>query len=126
MDCGLSVIRIVDDAVVKCGFGVNLLEAINQKRAYEILNAAIIRVPQVFRFFTSGQNGYLIMEYIPGQPMSSLTDHTLYLEQMKMVLHFLQQVKSNTPGPLQDGPAYGQLWLDSELIVPTTITDYVG
>lgn len=66
LEGGLSVIRISGDAVVKCGISVTEFEAHNQQRAYEILNSAIIRVPQVYRLFARGFVGYLIMEYIDG------------------------------------------------------------
>ncbi|KAF2245163.1 kinase-like protein, partial [Trematosphaeria pertusa] len=120
---GLSVIRISEDAVVKCGMGVTEFEARNQQRAYETLDLATIRVPQVYRFFASGLNGYLIMEYINGRPMSSFKDPDIYLEPMVKVLKHFEQVRQNKPGPFHGGVAFGQLWLDYDLIAPVTVSD---
>jgi hypothetical protein len=97
LEGGLSVIRISEDAAVKCGFGVTLFEATNQQQAYEMLNPAIIRIPKVYRFFTSGaDDGYLIMEYINGQPISSMPDPDIYLEPMAKVLNLFEQVQRDT------------------------------
>jgi serine/threonine protein kinase len=123
LDGGLSVIRISGDAVVKCGFGVSQFEAANQQRAYEILDPAIIRVPRVYRFFVSGLDGYIIMEYINGQPVSSIMDPDAYLEPMAKVLKLFEQVQRARPGPFHESVAFGQLWLDYDLIAPATISD---
>jgi serine/threonine protein kinase len=123
LDGGLSVIRISEDAVVKCGFGVSQFEAANQQRAYDILDPAIIRIPQVYRFFVSELNGYLIMEYINGQPVSSMTDPDAYLEPMAKVLKHFEQVQRAKPGPLHESVAFGHLWLDYDPITPVTISD---
>jgi len=72
LDRGLSVIRISEDAVVKCGFSVSQFEAANQHYAYHILDPAIIRVPRVYRFFVDGFKSCLVMEFIEGQPFSSI------------------------------------------------------
>jgi serine/threonine protein kinase len=123
LDGGLSLIRISEEAVVKCGFNVTQFEATNQLHAYEILNPAIIRVPRVHRFFQSGLKGYLIMEYIEGQPLSSSTDPDNYLESMAKVLKLFEHVQRATPGPLHESFAFGQLWLDYDPIAPATILD---
>jgi serine/threonine protein kinase len=123
LEGGLSVIRISEDAVVKCGISVTEFEAHNQQRAYETLDPAIIRVPKVYRFFASGLNGYLIMEYMSGQPVSSVKDPDLYLEPMAKVLKRFEQVRQKKPGPFHGGTAFGQLWLDYDLIVLNTLSD---
>ena len=93
LDGGLSIIRISEDAIVKCGFGVSQYEAVNQQRAYEILDPAIIRIPRVYRFFINGLDGYIIMEYINGQPLSSIMNPDAYLEPMAKVLKLFEQVR---------------------------------
>ncbi|KAF2804487.1 uncharacterized protein BDZ99DRAFT_525693 [Mytilinidion resinicola] len=123
LEGGLSVIRISEDAVVKCGIGVTKFEATNQQRAYETINPAIIRIGQVYRFFTSGLNGYLTMEYINCQPVSSVTDPDIYLEPMAKVLKHFEQVQQDKPGLFHEGLAFGQLWLDYDLIAPATVSD---
>ncbi|KIV98464.1 uncharacterized protein PV09_09730 [Verruconis gallopava] len=120
LDGGLSVIKISEDAVIKCGLGVNEFEAANQKLAYEILNPTIIRVPRVYRFFVCGVNGYLIMEYIKGRLLSTLGPDA-YLERMANVLKHFESVQRSRPGPLHESLAFGQLWLDYDPIAPTSI-----
>lgn len=119
---GLSVVKISENAVVKCGFGVTQLEAQNQQQAYKLIDRAIIRIPQVYRFFTSGLAGYIVMEYIKGQPLSSVSDPTSYLQAVAQVLKHFEQVRAGKPGPFHGGLAHGQLWLD-ELIAPATVSD---
>ncbi|KAH8727388.1 kinase-like domain-containing protein [Phaeosphaeriaceae sp. PMI808] len=119
---GLSVIKISEAAVVKCGFGVTHLEAQNQLQAYEIIDPTIIRIPRVYRFFTHGLAGYIIMEYIKGQPLSSVGDPASYLQAVAHVLKHFEQVLGDKPGPFHGGLAHGQLWLD-ESIAPATISD---
>ncbi|KAF2248726.1 hypothetical protein BU26DRAFT_564427 [Trematosphaeria pertusa] len=123
LDGGLSVVRISEDAVVKCGFGVSQFEAANQQRAYEILDPAIIRVPRVYRFFVRDLNGYLIMEYIDGQPVSSTMDPDAYLQPMAKVLKIFEQVQRAKPGPFHKSVAFGQLWLDYDPIAPAAVSD---
>jgi len=118
---GLSVIRILD-AVVKCGLGVSQFEAVNQQLAHQMLDPAIIRVPRVYRFFTDGPNGYLLMEYIKSRPLSSV-DSNAYLEPMAEVLKLFEDVQRVTPGPLHNSFAFGHLWLDYDTIAPVAISD---
>ena len=120
---GLSIIQISEDAVVKCEFGVTELEAQNQQQAYEIINPAIIRIPRVYRSFTHGLAGYIVMEYINGQPLSSVEDPTIFLEAAAKMLKHFEQVRREKPGPFHGGLAYGKLWLDYDSIAPATIVD---
>jgi serine/threonine protein kinase len=123
LDGGLSVIRISKDAVVKCGFGVSQFEAANQQRAHEILDSTIVRIPRVYHFFANGLRGYIVMEYIDGQPLSSIINPDAYLEPMAKVLKLFEQVRRARPGPFHESTAFGQLWLDYDLIAPATISD---
>lgn len=119
---GLSVVKISESAVVKCGFGVTQLEAQNQQQAYELLDPTIIRIPRVHRFFTYNLAGYIIMEYIEGQLLSSVEDPTFCLRAMVHVLKYFEHLEGAKPGPFHGGEAQGQLWLD-ESIAPATISD---
>jgi serine/threonine protein kinase len=119
---GLSVIKISESAVVKFGFGVTQLEAQNQQQAYKLIDPTIIRIPRVYRFFTYRLAGYLVMEYIEGQLLSSVEDPAFYLPAMAHVLNYFEQFQDNKPGPFHGGVAHGQLWLD-ESIAPATISD---
>lgn len=122
LEGGHSVIKISDNAVVKRGMGVTEMEAINQQQAYETLKE-IVRIPQVYRFFRSGFIGYLIMEYINGQPVSSMPDPDIHLEAIAKVLKLFEHVQREKPGPFYQGFALGQLWLDDHPIAPATISD---
>jgi len=42
---GNFLVKISDEVVVKFGRGVSLEEAINQKKAFELLDSNIVRVP---------------------------------------------------------------------------------
>jgi serine/threonine protein kinase len=119
---GSLVIRVSKGAVVKCGIGVTQLEALNQQRAYALIEPAIIRIPRVYRFFSHGLAGYIVMEYIEGQLLSSVGDPTFYLQAVAHVLKHFEQVREGKPGPFHGGLAHGQLWLD-ESIAPATISD---
>lgn len=76
---GNHVLRISDKIAVKRGFGVLPGEVATQKYAYQHLNCRVVRVPQVYRYFQvpdqidpSWPEGYLFMEYIPGQTLEEL------------------------------------------------------
>lgn len=71
---GNIVIKISDQAVVKFGVGVKEEEANNQRRAYELLNPSVVRIPRVYRFFVDERFGYLVMEYMKGQVLDPLED----------------------------------------------------
>ena len=122
-ECGRSVIRISEDAVVKCGMSVTRFEAANQQRAYEILDSKIVKVPRVYRFFTYAGKGYLIMEYVNGQPVSSMMDPDAYLEPTARVLKLFEQTQRIKPGALHEGLVFGRLWIDDDLITPSTVSD---
>lgn len=51
---GILVVRISEQVVIKFGPGVSKDEAMNQQRAYGLLDHDIVRVPRVYRFFTDG------------------------------------------------------------------------
>ena len=67
--CGGRIVKASEQAVIKFGIGVTESEANNQRGAYQLLDPSIVRVPRVYRFFSQGQNGYIIMEYIKGQTL---------------------------------------------------------
>jgi hypothetical protein len=61
---GNKVIRLSDDQVIKFGIVVTREEAENRKRAFDLVDRNIVRVPRVDRFFEDGSGlGYLVMEY---------------------------------------------------------------
>lgn len=65
-----EIIRYGAKAVIKSGRNVTEVESQNQAHAHKILAPAIVRVPQVYHYFTRGSTysdwcGYLVMEYFP-------------------------------------------------------------
>ena len=72
-ECGSSrVVKISDQAVVKFGVGIGEEEARNQMEAYKLLDRTIVRIPRIYRFFSRGRFGYIVMEYIKGRHLEQL------------------------------------------------------
>ncbi len=120
---GGSVIRIFPDTVVKRSYGMTEYDAINQMKAYELIDPTIVRVPRVFRYFRNKDVGYLLMEYIEGRLLDSIDDKAPYLRQIVRILEHLATIQSDEPGPLGRGLAQGLLWIEADLISPKTIQD---
>lgn len=128
LQMGCSIIRISEDAVVKCGWGITEAEVSNQRMAYEIMGPlAIVRVPRVYHHFTRIDRcfnmGYLVMEYINGQPISAAIDPDKYLAPVARVLEQFEQVRREKPGALGDGLPAGRMWLDNCPATLDTISD---
>lgn len=121
-DGGLSIIKL-GDAVIKCGYGVSEYESMNQKHAYNILSSTIVRVPKVYRYFSHELRGYLIMEHIPGQPLSLVPNPEIYLTSVAILLRTFEGIHRANPGPLHDGDAVGKFWLDDDTVSLNTISD---
>ncbi|KAL5324864.1 hypothetical protein ACEPPN_005983 [Leptodophora sp. 'Broadleaf-Isolate-01'] len=92
-------------------------EAGNQRRAFELLDRNIVRVLQVYHYFTlsNGQgwpdSGHIVMEYIHGKVLGE--DETPSNEQVERLAHILQYfstLQGNRPGPLEGGASRGLLW----------------
>lgn len=63
---GRRVVKVSKQAVIKFGIEVTESEAKNQRGVYLLLDPSIVRVSQIYRFFTKGQHGYIVMKYIKG------------------------------------------------------------
>ncbi|RDL33130.1 uncharacterized protein BP5553_08569 [Venustampulla echinocandica] len=74
---GNNVIKLSDKAVVKFGIGVTEEEAKSQRRAYELIDHSVVRVPSVYRFFTKEELGYIVMEYMEGRVLEPVEDPPL-------------------------------------------------
>ncbi|KAK0850653.1 hypothetical protein LTR87_018035, partial [Friedmanniomyces endolithicus] len=61
-----SRVVIQDGVAIKNG-RVTRQEVENQRRAYQILDTNIVRVPLIYRYFTSEGTDYLAMEYVAAQ-----------------------------------------------------------
>ncbi|EEQ35319.1 hypothetical protein McanCB56680_004691 [Microsporum canis] len=121
------VLRISPHIAVNRGLGVQRRRAIMQNYAYRRLNPSIVRVPQVYRFFLQSTghslpDGYLFMEYIPGQTLEQLdttagdnsVSRALTTRLAKVVAH-LQEIEAEDdapPGPVGGGMSQGYLWGD--------------
>lgn len=126
LEGGIAVVRISQNAVVKYGVGINEDEARNQEAAFKLIDQSIIRVPRVFRFFSSEDSGYIIMEYIEGPTLESLikdNKHSgAYVEKMVKALDHFTEIRHNMPGPLSGGFAQGFLWIPHDSIRPNTVS----
>ena len=116
------IIKASEQAVIKFGVGVTESEANNQKGAYALLDSSIVRVPRVYRFFTKGEYGYIVMEYIEGQVLIPLEDQQL-IYRVARILAYLATLSCNTPGPLMSGVPRGLFWPETEEITFKTIRD---
>ncbi|KAH8674407.1 kinase-like domain-containing protein [Tricladium varicosporioides] len=103
------VVKLSDEAVVKFGIGVKEEEAKSLKRAYELVDHNIIRVPFVYRFFMKEQQGYIIMEYMQGRVLKSIEDPVL-MKRIADILAYLTSIRGSTPGALGGGVSCGILW----------------
>ena len=112
-----NVVKLSNDVVVKFGWNVSVEEACNQRRAFELLDRNIVRIPRVYRHFTQSNgdgwpdSGYLVMEYIPGKVLGE--DEIPSNEQVERIAHILQYfstILGDRPGPLEGGASRGLLW----------------
>ena len=119
---GRKVVKVSEQEVIKFGIGVTESEANNQRGAYSLLNPSIVRVPQVYRSFTQGDFGYIIMEYIKGQVLTPLADqHLIY--RVAGILTHMAKISYHVPGPLMSGIPRGLFWPETEEITFKTMLD---
>jgi serine/threonine protein kinase len=119
---GHSVVKISKDVAVKYGFGITEDEAKNQMQAYTLIDQTIIRVPQVYRFFTHADIGYIVMEYMDGELLNS-TENSLTCDSIVRALTHFSHIQNDHPGPLGGGTARGLLWIHGDWISPTSTDD---
>ncbi|KAH8819364.1 kinase-like domain-containing protein [Xylogone sp. PMI_703] len=111
------VVVLSEKAVVKFGWGVTSEEVGNQRWAFERLNSGILRVPEVYRYFTDQPDenlspvGYIVMEYIHGKVFESLNDDQV--AKIGDILSHFATISGQCPGSLQQGIARGLLWQDN-------------
>ena len=115
---GRRVVKISEQAVIKFGIRITESEANNQIGAYLLLEPSIVRVPWVYRFFTKGNYGYIVMEYSKGQyskgqalaPLEDPSD----IRKASHALALMAEISLHIPGPLRFGIARGLLWPENE------------
>lgn len=103
------VVKISDRALVKYGIGVREEEANNLRRAYELLDRDVVRVPRVHRFFMHEDKGYLVMEYIDGR-IAEPPEYPALAENVLSILSHFKDIRGKIPGPLCGGVSRGLLW----------------
>jgi aminoglycoside phosphotransferase (APT) family kinase protein len=118
---GNWVVQLSDEIAAKFGYGVTAGEAATQQFAYEHVDSSIVRVPRVYRFFQKKSNssmmreGYLFMEYVPGQILEDLdlTQHSGIVTRVAQTIAHLGQISGGqVPGPLAGDEPQGYLWGD--------------
>lgn len=120
------IYRLSSHIVLMSGWGITQGRAANQKYAYQHVNPAIVRIPQVYRFFedqsTRRPEGYLFMEYLPGKTVAELDAATegntvskALTQRVSDIQVHLMSVKAQNgtpPGPVGGGFPKGYIWGD--------------
>lgn len=119
---GNKVVKLSNIAVVKFGVGVKEDKANNQKRAYELVNHSIIRVPFVYRFFTKEGLGYIVMEHIKGRVLKTNEDPSL-IDRIAYVLAHLIKIHHFILGALGGGKLRSIFWSEGKEPSLYTIKD---
>ena len=113
---GRKVFNITADVVVKFGLGVTLQEASAQQLAYRKVNNEVLRIPQIYRFFSRQDSesysvGYLVMENIEGMNLEqSKWEESDLLSRVVEAMNALHSIPGDYPGPISGGEAQGSLW----------------
>ncbi|OBT66935.1 hypothetical protein VE03_04179 [Pseudogymnoascus sp. 23342-1-I1] len=121
----IRVIKLSNDIAVKFGRGVTAAEARTQEFAHQNVNPSIVHVPKVYRFFEwdydprwSSSEGYLFMEYVPGQTLAELDLDVRddIVPRIAQIIAHLGQIgvpnglSDAVPGPIGGGSPRGYLW----------------
>jgi len=122
LEGGLTIIKVSNDVVIKCGVGVSQQEADNQKKAFQLIDQTIIRVPRVYRYVAWSNIGYLVMEFIDGEQLHDFDDPNICAAITGALNHFAN-IQSAQPGPLGTGPARGILWTACDSVSLSNIVD---
>jgi len=101
--------------VIKFGAGVTKEEANNQRTAFEVLDPALVRVPELYRYFDKPPFGYIMMEYIEGKILRPDMQDGI-MDKLADILAHLASKTGKKPGPFGGGLAQGLLWPDGEEI----------
>lgn len=117
---GNKVVRISSQAVVKFGVGVTEAEAINQSKAYELVDPRVVRIPKVHRYFADNEcRGYIVMDFVEGEILEPLED-PIQVMKLASILDHLASFRRIVPGPSAYGPPCGLLFFPDEGEVPFT------
>ncbi|KAJ5102464.1 hypothetical protein N7532_002993 [Penicillium argentinense] len=121
---GIKIVRIADNAVVKYGYDVKLLEARNM--AF-VAQHTTIRLPQVFDAWVENEDKgvddetgicFIVMSYIDGWLLDEVWSelHSTHREDIQKQLHYfireLRKTESEYPGPVGGGVCQGAFFTD--------------
>lgn len=83
------------------------------------MDAQIVRVPQVRRYFSDDDGrGYIVMEFIEGKIHQSLT--ISLIERVAAIIEHFSTITKSAAGSLGGGPSTGLLWPEtSDLFIST-------
>lgn len=117
---GNKVVQISGQAVIKFGVGVREAEAVNQSKAYELVDPQVVRIPKVHRYFSDNEDrGYIVMEFVEGDVIEPLED-PIRISTVAGILDHLASFRRIVPDPLNYGPPCGLLFFPDEEEVPFT------
>lgn len=105
--------RIFDDVIVKFGWSVTEDEAKNQKYARILCNETKIMVPEVYRYFAWSGLGFIVMEFVHGEPMERilLDNHPNLIQNLaKEIFALATKRPADFPGPRNCGIPKGYLF----------------
>ncbi|KAG9228248.1 hypothetical protein BJ875DRAFT_389777, partial [Amylocarpus encephaloides] len=100
-----NIVKLSDEAVVKFGKGVKEEEAKNQRRASELIDPNIVRVPIIYQFFIK-ERGYLVLEYMHGSVLAPV-ENLLPIDRITNILAHLAKTRNSIPGAISGGVPCG-------------------
>lgn len=115
------MVKLSENIAVKFGYGVTACEAKTQEFAHRNVDANIVHIPRVYRYFQredpdcGSLKGYLFMEYVPGKLLEEVDlDQNVDIipRVAKIVAHLGTTREGQVPGPLDGGKPRGYLWGD--------------
>nr|OQO31367.1 hypothetical protein B0A51_03362 [Rachicladosporium sp. CCFEE 5018] len=93
---------------------VDVSEFRTQREAYRLVDPDILKIPQVYTFFQQDEEGFLVMEHVPGRTVSTLDSRSVAA--VADALIHLHGFTGSTPGPVSGGTSKGLLWDNDEPI----------
>jgi serine/threonine protein kinase len=118
---GIQLVKI-SELVVKFGVGLKRQEADNQEFARRNVDATVLYIPKVYRFFeaqlSGATMGFIVMDYVAGKSLDTLdisTDPSLASHTVRAIQHLetIPPPPGQGPGPVGGGSAQGYLWSGS-------------
>ncbi|EMC97263.1 hypothetical protein BAUCODRAFT_130468 [Baudoinia panamericana UAMH 10762] len=88
-------------------------EVAGQLHARELLDPAIVRVPQIYSYFSFNGEDYVVMEFVDGAKQETIEDDETVVKVGRIVSH-LHTFTRYAPGPVNMGRCMGPLWSEDE------------